>query len=235
MSSEKLKDINVKNVAIVLMLIAIIVVIFFTIKGCTNNEEPVQKIQPVVTLTQETLELKKDDVKMLALFVDGVALQGEKINWTSSNLNIVQVTKEGLVIAIGEGTASVSAIYVDSSGAHYEKICTVSVFVDKITGYVTFDANGEEDAIVPKRKPIYENNGVTIEAAFGKNKFLGWSTDPTGKRYYSANIKLPFPTRDVSSPIPAQGDITFYAIWDKPSYVDNYLKNNQNSKERAFF
>lgn len=102
----------------------------------------------VTTEQKCSLVLDREDI---VLFVDETAKinctvspEGTALTWTSSDTSVAKVSSTGTVLAVGEGTATITASFV-YNGTTYEDICTVTV---------ECDSTGNEDDIDPYDRVI---------------------------------------------------------------------------------
>ncbi len=115
------------------------------------------------------------------------ATSGEKLIYTSSDPEVVEVDDEGNLTAVGEGEAEVSVKQIGSS-AYEEAEENVKVSVEEIDAYtVTFHSsiNEEDDQVV--KQIVKRSEPVALEGNVFENedhKFLGWASEDGGLREY---------------------------------------------------
>ena len=99
-----------------------------------------------VTLDQSELTIEKTYTAQLSATITPDDADNRTVTWTSDNEEIATVDENGLVTAVGEGTATITATANDGSGVSASCVVTVT-FIDGIadveTSKVTvFAANG---------------------------------------------------------------------------------------------
>ena len=150
-----------------------------------------------VTLSETTLSLVEGDTATLTAAVEP-AYTTDTVEWTSSNESVATVA-DGLVTAVGPGTAIITA-----AAGGFSDICAVTVEARAVT--VTFE--GAEDVA-----PIKVLPGETITLPTPDDTtdqiFRYWTVegDPVGTRYYGGEE------------FTANEDITFVANWKDNSYI----------------
>ena len=110
---------------------------------------------------------------------------GERLIFTSSDPNVVEVDEDGNLVAKGGGEAEISVKQIGSS-AYEEAEKTVKVSVEEIDAYtVTFHSSDDEDATTMQIIEIGKDE-VLADNTFenGSHKFLGWATEDGGLREY---------------------------------------------------
>ena len=145
--------------------------------------------------------------------INAEATSGEKLIYTSSDPDIVDVDRDGNITANGEGEAEITVKQIGSS-AYEEAEETVSVSVEQIDAYsVTFhssDENEEEGKEEETHKQII-NDGeeVNLEDNIFENEdheFLGWATDDEGLMEYLDTAEV----KDLAS---TGENVDLYAVW----------------------
>ena len=97
--------------------------------GCKKSPSVVDVPVTAFSLSATSLELKIDETKQLdVLFFPEDANNYPKLIWESDNDKVVTVSQEGLVTAVGVGTAVVTARTNDGS---LSETCAVKVWKDK--------------------------------------------------------------------------------------------------------
>ena len=97
--------------------------------GCKKSPSVVDVPVTAFSLSATSLELKIDETKQLdVLFFPENANNYPKLIWESDNDKVVTVSQEGLVTAVGVGTAVVTARTNDGS---LSETCAVKVWKDK--------------------------------------------------------------------------------------------------------
>ncbi|MBQ6440351.1 MAG: Ig-like domain-containing protein [Mogibacterium sp.] len=113
------------------------------------------------------------------------ATSGEKLIYTSSNPDVVEVDQKGNLKAKSGGNAEISVRQIGSS-AYEEAEKTVKVSVEEIDAYtVTFHSSDDENATV-KQIIEMDSPGELQACSFenGDHKFLGWATEDGGLREF---------------------------------------------------
>ena len=97
--------------------------------GCKKSPSVVDVPVTAFSLSATSLELKIDETKQLdVLFFPEDANNYPKLIWESDNDKVVTVSQEGLVTAVGVGTAVVTARTNDGS---LSETCAAKVWKDK--------------------------------------------------------------------------------------------------------
>ena len=139
--------------------------------------------------------------------ISAKATSGEKLTYTSSNPEVVQVDENGTLVAKGEGEAEVSVKQIGSSSFE-EAEEKVKVSVEGIDAYtITFhssdDANAVSKQIVPRN-----GSGVLQPNTFenGSHQFLGWAEEDGGLRVYKDGA-------EIDNLAERGGNTDLYAVW----------------------
>ena len=134
-----------------------------------------------ITLQETTLSLKEGERKGITSIITPDNATNKTINWTTDKGNVATVDGNGVVTAVGEGTATITATTVD--GGHTAK-CIVTVArtedpVVAVTG-VKIYKDGEE-ITEGKTLEITLNKSISlsavVEPANATNKTINWTTD----------------------------------------------------------
>lgn len=125
-----------------------------------------------INLDMSSMEMTKtENIKKLTATILPKDADNKKINWSSSNYSIAQVSEDGTVTAYGDGTAIITAITEDGG---YSAECKVSV-----TGFSIIDVLGvsfnKSNLSLTKANPTYtlEANVYPKDAT---NKVVYWSS-----------------------------------------------------------
>lgn len=139
--------------------------------------------------------------------INAEATSGEKLIYTSSDPEVVEVDESGNLTARGGGEAEISVKQIGSS-AYEEAEKTVSVSVEEIDAYtVTFHSSADEDDT--SVQIIERGKDASLDAnAFenGDHKFLGWATEDGGLREFKDG--------EAVADLAEKGENTdLYAVW----------------------
>ena len=94
-----------------------------------------------VTLNCTSLTLKEGQNYALSANVSPSNASNKTLNWNSSNNNVAKVNN-GVVTAVSQGTAKITACATDGSGKGAS--CTVTVTRDTLVSYICVSPNGKE-------------------------------------------------------------------------------------------
>ena len=124
---------------------------------------------PVVTLDRTAVTLTAGETVQLTATVEGQLMTDEVPTWTSSNEAVAVVNSEGLVTAVAEGTATVTATYAGVSAT-----CTVTVvagddnMIDEINAAAArgelFDLQGRRVSAQTKGIVIVRQGNKVVKA-----------------------------------------------------------------------
>ena len=129
------------------LLIGIIILIIIT-TSCNNNTA---KPYPVtgISLNQTTLSMQIGDSRTLTAIIIPENAANHFVSWTSSNSSIVTVSDTGVVIAISQGTATIT---VATQEGGFSDTCQVTVnqdpFAQVIIHLTTSDGGSPDGATV---------------------------------------------------------------------------------------
>ena len=122
-----------------------------------------------VTVTPETAALNVGETKQLSAVVAPSTASNKNVTWSTSSGNVATVNSSGLVTAVGNGTATITA---RTASGGYTDTCTVTVSTP-VTGVslssssLTIDKNGTHQLT------------ATVSPETASNKTVSWSTsDP---------------------------------------------------------
>ena len=171
---------------------------------------------PMPTLVQEiqlsstTLSMKPDETKTLTATVLPDDADNPNVTWSSSDENVAEVSKKGLVIAYDEGTCTITCSATDGSGVYAE--CQVTVSFS--------DTNGHEFVEIGGLKWATMNVGATTEAGSYETcygDYFAWGeTEP---RYTTITRK----TAKEADFIWKSGYTTGYSSSNYPTYTGTTL------------
>lgn len=86
-----------------------------------------------ITLSSTSATLKKGDTKQLTATVSPSDATNKSVTWTSNNTKVATVNDNGLVTAVGKGTATIKATSVADSSVYASCSVTVSVPVSGVS------------------------------------------------------------------------------------------------------
>ena len=119
-----------------------------------------------VVLDQENLTLAKGSEKRLQATVSPSNATDKSIEWKSSDENIATVDQDGVVTAVGQGQAIITATSVDGG---FSSSCNVTVFIP-VTG-ITLTRN---EVVIVEGKT--ESLSATIQPLDATDKNIEWSS-----------------------------------------------------------
>ena len=128
-----------------------------------GEELPVES----VALNKSEITLKKNDTESLEATVYPEDAENKSVEWSTSDETVATVDENGLVTAIGEGTATITATTVDGS---FTATCTVTVEGSVMLGDVTGDGKitSKDDAFLARyiaKWTGYDETNVIVAAA----------------------------------------------------------------------
>ena len=106
----------------IILLVVLGVLVYFLLKMFTNHSD---NQEYALTLSSVQMELNKGEEQQLQVGVN--TTEAVEINWSSSDTKVVTVDENGNVSAIGSGTATITASYVDNNGEVMSASCKVTV------------------------------------------------------------------------------------------------------------
>ncbi len=113
-----------------------------------------------ITLNKTRLDLSVNDSEKLTATIKPDDATNKAVNWTSTNTKVATVDENGLVKAVGAGSATITATAADGSGVK----ATCKVTVVKLVSEITLDKTdlllhvGESDSINAKVTPADASN-----------------------------------------------------------------------------
>jgi len=113
-----------RKVLFFLKIIALVMVIVFSITACKNDVIDSTVFVESVSLNKTTLTLAIGDEEILIATVQPPNVSDKKITWVSSNKDVATVDQNSKITAIGEGTAIITVTTLDGGR---EASCTVTV------------------------------------------------------------------------------------------------------------
>ena len=139
--------------------------------------------------------------------IEAKATSGEKLIYTSSDPDIVEVDEEGNLTAKGEGTAEISVRQIGSS-AYQEAEKTVNVSVEEIDAY-TITYHFRDDKDTTEKQIVRRDEPETLEpntTERGDHQFLGWTTEEGGLREFT--------DEETIEPLAEKGEnVDLYGVW----------------------
>ena len=172
----------------------------------------VEEAEDTVPVTEITLN--KDEIELTAAgateqleaTVEPDDATNKEVTWKSSDENVATVDDEGLVTAVGNGTATITAEAKDGSGVKAEATVTVTIGGAAAAYTVTFNANGGTGA--PAKVTVAGGKAVARPKAVPKRTgytFKNWYTAAVGGAVYNFNS-------------PVTKNLTLYAQWTQNMY-----------------
>lgn len=166
------------NRRIALLLLILLPVVF----SCTEKEPEVEQVISVesVTISKNTAELTIGETLQLSASVSPSSATNKEISWSSSNQSIASVSSSGLITAIGEGLATITAS-IDGKKAE----CAVSVK----KAYVAVS----EIKLDKTDMTLYEGDEQTLTATVlpkdATDQMITWSSsDPSVAIFVSGKV-----------------------------------------------
>lgn len=131
---------------------------------CTNN----------LRLSDETLTLTEGDTRVVTVTELPTTKTAEDIVWKSSNSSVATVDENGLITAVYEGAASITASVTDHQGREVVAECRITV--EPAVYQVTFigwnDKVIKTEEVMARRDAVFPD--ITVPAGY---TFTGWSSD----------------------------------------------------------
>ncbi len=144
-------------------------------KSCkVNVTKPVTEI----TLNKISLDLTVNDSETLTATVKPDDATNKAVNWTSSNANVATVDANGLVTAVGAGSATITATAAGGSGVKATCKVTVTQPVTKITLNKT-----SLDLLVNKSETLT----ATVKPDNASDKEVNWTSTNANVATVDAN------------------------------------------------
>ena len=124
----------------------VLTLLLLILAGCGGTESPTETttettdthVATTVTFSATTLSFSSfEDTQQLTATVrdqNGATMSGAPVTWVSSSSNVASVSSTGLVTAVADGTATVTATLGSATG-------TVSVTVQQVAAEVTLSPN----------------------------------------------------------------------------------------------
>ena len=141
------------------------------------NEKIISEVVSVV-LDKETLELNEGETSTLKATVNVTGNPEYTLEYISSDENVVTINNNGLVTAIGEGTATITAKASDKTDT-----CTVTV--NKVNNPIEINLNYTEKTIEVGKYFIISPTNVTID---GVNYKVSYTSSDTSVATCTGNI-----------------------------------------------
>lgn len=129
----------------------------------------IDAIVPEIELNETELLLHIGETASLSANITPENTENVELKWTSSNEDIVMVTAKGKVIAVAEGTATVTVELLDESGA--TATCEVNVLGTPVSSIVI---SQNEATILPNERLQLT---VTLLPEDAGNKDVIWKSD----------------------------------------------------------
>ncbi len=177
-----------------------------------------------VTVSPKEVELKPGSTKLLTATIIPDGATNRKVKWSSNKETVAKVDEnEGLVTAIAEGEAIITATTVDGSKTDKCKVIVKKDAPVVEECRITFDPNGGKGEMDPQTG----NKGETIKLKANDfirrgYEFRNWNTkaDGSGDKY------------DNKESIKLEKDLTLYAQW-KEKHEDDDDDDDDHDDEPA--
>ena len=171
-----------------------------------------------ISLTNTKLTLTEGEETDLAANIAPATATNHRIEWKSSNQDVLSVNRVGHLVALAAGTSTITATTVDGN-----KVATCVVTVNKVvktdtTYKITYVTNGGKQSGNPT---TYTKSTASIklkDAIRKKYKFLGWYSDSKCKNRVTQIAKG------------STGNRTLYAKWKKISVAKAKIKKVTKKK-----
>lgn len=121
-----------------------------------------------VSLNKDSITLKRDSKQTLTATVSPSNATNKKLTWKSSNTNIAKVDDNGVVTAVGKGSATITVTTVDGGKTD---TCTVKVTQVAVTGVAL-----NKSSITVEKGNSYTLT-ATVKPSDAYNKNITWSSD----------------------------------------------------------
>lgn len=153
------------NRRIALLLLIILPVIF----SCTEKEPEVEQVIRVesVSVSQNSAALTIGETLQLTASVSPASATNKNISWSSSNQAIASVSASGLVTAVGEGSATITASAGGKQGS-----CTVSVSKGHVA-VAKVELNKTEQSLYEGEEVVLT---ATVQPEDATDKTISWSS-----------------------------------------------------------
>ena len=145
---------------------------FYKVEGCDAPSDEDVKVTSI-TISQTAATLKPNDTMQLEATVYPTNAANKKVNWKSSNEDVVIVTDEGFVLAIAEGEADITAEAAD--GSVIQATCHVTVENEKKPEVPIVEIKFEVSPVTITIGKSYKLN-VIFNPANATNKQLIWKS-----------------------------------------------------------
>ena len=145
-----------------LMLVVVLLIMSFSaivIESAESNDAA------TVTITPSSDTIEKGSTRQLTATVSGATSEVTITGWSSSNTSVATVSDTGLVTAVADGTATITATASDATPGHSEITVRTSVTGVNIT---------ESTAVVEIGKTITLH--ATLSPSDATNKTMNWSS-----------------------------------------------------------
>ena len=189
---------------------------YAVISRAENFAEEIVPAEGIEISGDEKIILAVGDEKQLSAEIKPAEATDKTVTWSTSDPAVADISSDGLVKAVGAGTAEIT---VTTNDGGYTDSCTVEVTEKYYT--VSYDANGGENAPESQEKLHGEDIIISekIPSRAGWN-FLGWASaaDAAEPEY------LPGETYS------ADADITLYAVWSQKEEKILYGDADENGK-----
>ena len=125
-----------------------------------------------IVLSSESLDLIPNDMKVLRATVLPENADIKKVTWESSNPSVAIVSSDGVILAIANGSCTITCSATDGSGVKAE--CAVSVVNSRLVTDITLSET-DMTMDVDQTHTLY----ATVQPNNATNKALKWSSNRT--------------------------------------------------------
>lgn len=138
------------------------------------------------TLNKSDVTILAGETNVLAGIIGPEDATTTKIEWTSSNKEVVKVTEDGLLIGLKQGTAIVTAVIRDESGLH-TSTCKVTVPESLVVDVLGVSLN---KSTLTLEKGTRETLKATVMPADATNSSVVWTSSNKNVAIVNANGRI---------------------------------------------
>lgn len=138
------------------------------------------------TLNKSDVTILAGETNVLAGIIGPEDATTTKIEWTSSNKEVVRVTEDGLLIGLKQGTAIVTAVIRDESGLH-TSTCKVTVPESLVVDVLGVSLN---KSTLTLEKGTRETLNATVMPADATNSSVVWTSSNKNVAIVNANGRI---------------------------------------------
>ena len=158
--------------------------------GDDNNDDNSVPVESI-TLNHETLTLKSGATETLVPTIVPDRVTAESVVWSSDKTSVATVSKDGLVTAVAEGTATITATAREKSGTCLVTVSSNKTLVTTAAELKTAIETADGTADAPTQIILGKDIEIAADAehfAFsidGKHIAIDGGNNPIGSRNYS--------------------------------------------------